>query len=305
MNTIYDTIILGSGPAGLTAAIYTARAFLKTLVIKGNQPGGQLTTTTIVENWPGYENGIDGNELMLNMEKQAKRFGAEILSSTAAQAVLTKQPFTIYCGEKPYHSKTVIIATGESSRVTGAPGEKEFWAKGISACATCDGFFFRGKNVVVIGGGDSAMEEANFLTRFCNSVTIIHRRDIFRASKIMVDRVMKNPKIKVLWNKSIEHFNGSTKLESITVKDTKTNKTEAVVTDGAFLAIGHIPNTAIIKDQIELLPNGYIKAQGATTTNIPGVFFAGDVEDYRYRQAVTAAAAGCKAAMDVQKFLEN
>lgn len=302
--TIYDTIILGSGPAGLTAAIYASRANLKTLVLKGDQPGGQLTTTTVVENWPGYEDGIDGNELMQNMEKQAARFGAELLQKTATAVQLEKSPFTVTAGNDSYQAKTLILATGERSRVTDAPGEKELWAKGISSCATCDGFFFRGKDIMVIGGGDTAMEEANFLTKFAKSVTLIHRRDSFRASKIMVDRVMNNPKITVWFNKTVECFNGTTKLESVTLKDVATGQTSTHETDGFFLAIGHIPNTDLFKEKIELLPNGYIKAQGTTTTNIPGIFFAGDCEDYRYRQAVTAAASGCKAAMDAEKYLE-
>ncbi len=301
---IYDCIILGSGPAGLTAAIYASRANLKTLVLKGDQPGGQLTTTTVVENWPGYVDGIDGNELMQNMEKQAVRFGAELLQKTATKVTFTQAPFTVETGNDTYQAKTIIIATGERSRTTGASGEQELWAKGISACATCDGFFFRGKDIMVIGGGDTAMEEANFLTKFAKSVTLIHRRDSFRASKIMVDRVKANPKITIWLNKTVEKFNGTAKLESVTLKDTATGEVTTHATEGFFLAIGHIPNTDLFKDQIELLPNGYIKAQGVTTTNIPGVFFAGDCEDSRYRQAVTAAASGCRAAMDVEKYLE-
>lgn len=305
---LFDTIIIGSGPAGYTAAIYAARANLKVLVLKGNQPGGQLTTTTVIENWPGYADGIDGNELMMQMEKQSVRFGAQMEQVTVTAVDFAKTPFTITCGDTSYQGKTVIIATGARSRMTSAPGETELVGKGVSTCATCDGFFYKKKDIIVIGGGDTAMEEANFLTKFANSVTIIHRRDSFRASKIMVDRTMANPKIKVIWDSAIEQFNGTDpsgigKLTSVTLKNFKTNEIKDHPIDGVFLAIGHIPNTEVFKGLIDLEENGYVKAHGSSQTNIPGIFFAGDVEDQHYRQAVTAAGAGCKAAMDVEKYL--
>lgn len=300
---ILDTIVIGSGPAGYTAAIYAARANLKTLVIKGNQPGGQLTTTTVIENWPGYPDGIDGNELMQNMAKQAARFGTQFADGLVTKLNATAKPLVVLVGEAAYQGKTIIIATGARSRTTDAPGEAALIGKGVSTCATCDGFFYRNKDIMVVGGGDTAMEEANFLTKFAKSVTIIHRRDSFRASKIMIKRTLANPKISVIWDSAIEQFNGSAKLASVTLKNFKTGVTSEQPTDGVFLAIGHIPNTEIFKGVVDLYPNGYIKGQGATATNIPGVFFAGDVEDQHYRQAVTAAAAGCKAAMDVEKYL--
>jgi thioredoxin reductase (NADPH) len=302
---MYDVIIIGSGPAGYTAAIYAARANLKVLVLKGNQPGGQLTTTTVIENWPGYAEGIDGGELMQQMEKQAMRFGATMEQVTVTAVQLAQAPFTITASDKTYTGKTVIIATGARSRMTDAPGEAALTGKGVSTCATCDGFFYRKKDIMVVGGGDTAMEEANFLTKFANTVTIIHRRDSFRASKIMVDRVMANPKIKVIWDSAIEKFNGTDKLDSVTLKNLKTGETTDVVTAGVFLAIGHIPNTEVFQGVIDLHENGYVKAHGSTMTNLPGVFFAGDVEDQHYRQAVTAAAGGCKAAMDVEKYLAS
>lgn len=300
---MYDSIIIGSGPAGYTAAIYAARANLKVLVLKGIQPGGQLTTTTVIENWPGYTEGIDGNQLMQNMEKQAERFGAKMEQAIVTSVDFKQSPFTVSCGDVSYTGKTVIIATGARSRMTDAPGEAELTGKGVSTCATCDGFFYRKKDIIVIGGGDTAMEEANFLTKFANSVTLVHRRDSFRASKIMVDRTLANPKIKVVWDSAIEKFNGTNKLDSVTLKNLKTNALTEMPIAGVFLAIGHIPNTEVFKGIVDLHENGYIKAHGSTTTNIPGVFFAGDVEDQHYRQAVTAAAGGCRAAMDVEKYL--
>ncbi len=302
---LFDTIIIGSGPAGYTAAIYAARANLKVLVLKGNQPGGQLTTTTVIENWPGYADGIDGNELMIQMEKQGVRFGAKMEQVTVTTVDFSKVPFTVTCGDTTYQGKTIIIATGARSRMTSAPGEAELIGKGVSTCATCDGFFYKKKDIIVIGGGDTAMEEANFLTKFANSVTIIHRRDSFRASKIMIDRTMANPKIKVIWDSAIEQFNGTDKLVSVTLKNFKTNETKDHPIGGVFLAIGHIPNTEVFKGIVDLEPNGYIKPHSSTMTNLEGIFFAGDVEDQHYRQAVTAAGAGCKAAMDVEKYLAH
>lgn len=300
---IFDTIIIGSGPAGYTAAIYAARANLNVLVLKGVQPGGQLTTTTVIENWPGYADGIDGSELMQQMEKQAVRFGAKMEQATVTAVDFAKPPFTVTCADVTYQGKTVIIATGARSRMTDAPGEAQLTGKGVSTCATCDGFFYRKKDIMVIGGGDTAMEEAIFLTKFANSVTLVHRKDSFRASKIMVDRALSNPKIKVIWDTVIEQFNGTDKLTSVTLKNLKTNVVTEQPIDGVFLAIGHIPNTEVFQGVVDLQPNGYLKAYGSTQTNLDGVFFAGDVEDERYRQAVTAAGAGCKAAMDVEKYL--
>lgn len=300
---LFDTIIIGSGPAGYTAAIYASRANLKTLVIKGNQPGGQLTTTTVIENWPGYADGIDGNALMQQMEKQAARFGTQYVDGVVTKLDVVAVPFSVSVGEGEYQGKTIIIATGARSRMMDAPGETELVGRGVSTCATCDGFFYRNKDIMVVGGGDTAMEEANFLTKFAKSVTIVHRRDAFRASKIMIDRIMSNPKISVVWDSVIERFNGEGKLASVTLKNLKTNAITERVIDGVFLAIGHIPNTEVFRGVIDLHANGYIKGSGVTTTNIPGVFFAGDVEDQHYRQAVTAAAAGCKAAMDVEKYI--
>lgn len=300
---IFDTIIIGSGPAGYTAAIYAARADLKTLVLKGNQPGGQLTTTTIVENWPGYADGVDGNELMQQMEKQAARFGTQLVDGAVTAVDLKTKPFTVSAGNATYTGKTIIIATGARPRTTGAPGESEFIGKGISTCATCDGFFFRNQDLIVIGGGDTAMEESTFLTKFAKSVTIVHRRNQFRASKIMIERTISNPKIKVIWDTVIERFNGEGKLTSVTLKNVKTGEIKEQQIGGVFLAIGHLPNTEAFQGIIDLQPNGYIRPHGATITNVDGVFFAGDVEDSRYRQAVTAAGSGCKAAMDVEKYL--
>ncbi len=301
----FDTVIIGSGPAGYTAAIYAARASLKTLVIKGNQPGGQLTTTTTIENWPGYADGIDGNELMQNMAKQAARFGAQFADGLVTKLNVTTQPLVVTVGNTVYQGKTIIIATGARSRTTDVSGEASLTGKGVSTCATCDGFFYRNKDIMVVGGGDTAMEEANFLTKFAKSVTIIHRRDNFRASKIMVERTLANPKISVLWDSAIEKYNGDGKLSSVTLKNLKTGVSSERPIDGVFLAIGHTPNTEVFQGVVDLHSNGYIKGQGVTTTNIPGVFFAGDVEDQRYRQAVTAAAAGCKAAIDVEKYLRS
>ncbi|MDP3971008.1 MAG: thioredoxin-disulfide reductase [bacterium] len=302
---IHDVIIIGSGPAGYTAAIYAARGDLKTLVFKGTQPGGQLTTTTVIENWPGYEDGVDGNTLMMDMEKQAKRFGAEMKSDTVSKVDFSQQPLKVFVGETEYQTKTVIIATGARARRTNAPGEDKLFAKGVSTCATCDGFFYKGKDVIVMGGGDTAMEEANFLTKFCNSVTIVHRRDEFRASKIMADRVLNNDKISVIWDSEIIAFNGEEKLNSIMLRNKKTGEESEKNIDAVFLAIGHTPNTEIFKDQVELLESGYIKTNDLMTTSVSGVFFAGDCADERYRQAISAAGEGCRASMEVIKFVES
>lgn len=306
---LYDTIIIGSGPAGYTAAIYASRGSLKTLQFKGTQPGGQLTTTTVIENWPGFENGIDGNELMMEMEKQAKRFGTELKGDTVTKVDFSRstsgQPFKVWAGETEYQAKTVIIATGARSRMTEAPGEDTFFAKGVSTCATCDGFFYKDKDVMVVGGGDTAMEEATFLTKFCQSVTIVHRRDAFRASQIMQDRVLHNEKISVMWDSVITEFKGDDKLQSVGIENTKTGEKTEQPIDGVFMAIGQIPNTDIFAGQIELNDEKYIKPGEHMRTNVAGVFYGGDCEDARYRQAVTAAGDGCKAAIEVNRYLET
>lgn len=302
---LYDVVIIGSGPAGLTAAIYTARAELKTAVIAGSEPGGQLTRTTEVENFPGFDDGIIGPELMAKMEKQAKRFGVDVISAEVSKLSLVNRPFTITVGQDDYQSKSVIIATGASARWLGAPGEEELKGKGVSACATCDGFFFKNKDVIVVGGGDSAMEEATFLTKFAKSVTIIHREGEFNASKVMQKRVLDNPKISVIWNSEIVKYNGNDKLTSVTLRNRKDNVESEKTADGVFVAIGHTPNTSIFKGQVNLDDEGYIIAKDETLTSVEGVFVAGDVSDRKYRQAITAAGAGCKAAIDVERYLDG
>lgn len=301
----YDVIIIGSGPAGLTAAIYGARAELKTAVIAGNVPGGQLTWTTEVENFPGFSDGIMGPELMSNMEKQAKRFGVEFINGDVADVDLGQKPFKLSAGSNNYSAKVFIIATGASARWLGVPGEEELKGKGISACATCDGFFFKAKDVIVVGGGDSAMEEATFLTKFAESVTVVHRESEFNASKVMQKRVSDNPKISVIWDSEIIKFNGDVKLESVLLKNRKTGEEVEKPIDGVFVAIGHVPNTALFKGKIELDNAGYVIAKDETKTSIEGIFVAGDVSDRKYRQAITAAGAGCKAAIDAERYLEQ
>ena len=301
---IYDVIIIGSGPAGYTAALYTSRAFLKTLIIAGLEPGGQLTTTTEVENFPGFPKGILGPQLMLDMKAQAQRFGTEIRQEIVTKIEKNKKMFVVKTEGASYETKTVIVATGASAMYLGLPSEKTFAGKGVSACATCDGFFFRGKNVVVVGGGDTAMEEANFLTTFATRVTIIHRRDGFRASPIMLARAKKNPKITMLTNKIIEEILGDSAVTGVRLKDVGTGKVEIYPTQGVFLAIGHKPNTDFLKDIMTLDKKGYVNVAG-TATNVPGIFAAGDCVDFHYRQAVVAAGMGCMAALDVQKYLEE
>ncbi len=302
-NTLYDVIIIGAGPSGYTAAIYTGRAQLKTLVIQGWQPGGQLTTTTVIENFPGFREGVDGKKLMEEMKAQAERFGTQFVMADISKADFSKHPFTITAGDKEYKGKSVIIATGSKSRTLGIPSEKKFWAKGVSTCATCDGFFFRGKTVAILGGGDSAMEEANFLTKFANKVYIIHRSETFRASKIMLDRATANPKIEMIMNTTVEEVLGDTKVTGLRLKDAKTGKTSELPLDGMFLAIGHMPATDLFKGQVELDALGFIKYSVNTMTNIEGVFAAGDCVDHRYRQAITAAGMGCQAAIDATRWL--
>ncbi|UOF89458.1 thioredoxin-disulfide reductase [Fodinisporobacter ferrooxydans] len=301
-------IILGTGPAGLTAAIYLARANMQPLVIEGNQPGGQLTITTEVENFPGFPDGIMGPELMENMRKQAERFGAEFMRGWVTDVDLSKRPFTVSVEEQgDMQAESLVISTGASAKLLGIPGETENMGRGVSACATCDGFFFRGKKVIVVGGGDSAMEEANFLTRFASEVQLVHRRNELRASKIMQDRAQKNEKIHWSLNVApLEVVAENNRVTGLKVTNNETGKEEIIPTDGIFVAIGHKPNTEFLKGQLDTDELGYIKVKpGTTETNIPGVFACGDVQDHIYRQAVTAAGSGCMAALECERFLEG
>jgi len=304
MNSQYDLIIIGAGPAGYTAAIYASRASLKVLVFEGWQPGGQLTTTTVIENYPGFEKGIDGNQLMKEMKAQAAVFGTEFVTKNITGVDFSGQPFKIYENDNEYQAKAVIIATGAKPRRLGLKSEDKLWARGISACATCDGFFFRGKTVAVIGGGDSAMEEANFLTKFATKVYIINRTDEFRASKIMLDRTKKNEKIEILTSKGILEVLGEQKVTGLKLEDTKTHETTELPLDGMFLAIGHIPATDLFKE-VEKDRQGFIVHKENTMTNIPGIFAAGDCVDHRYRQAITAAGMGGQAAIDAERWLSS
>lgn len=303
-----NVIIIGSGPAGLTAAIYAARANMKPLVFEGNQPGGQLTITTEVENYPGFPKGITGPELMDLFREQAQRFGAETVFKNVTKVDFSKNPFKVWIGDEEYSSDSIIIATGASAMMLGLESEKKLFGYGISACATCDGFFYKEKKVLVIGGGDSALEEALFLTKFASEVWLVHRRDEFRGSKIMQDRVLKHPKIHIHWNSVVDEFSGTTEsgLTGVILKDTQTSETREDSCDGAFIAIGHRPNTTIFEGIIDLDDKKYIitKPDG-TATNIPGVFACGDVQDHKYRQAVTAAGSGCAATIDAEHFLEE
>jgi len=305
---MYKTIVIGTGPAGLTAAIYLARANLQPLIIEGLQPGGQLTTTTEVENFPGFTEGIMGPELMDNMRKQAERFGAEFKSGWVEQVDLSQRPFKVKVeGMGELEAESVIISTGASARYLGIPGEQDNVGRGVSTCATCDGFFFRGKKLIVVGGGDSAMEEASFLTRFATEVTVVNRRDELRASKIMQDRAQDNPKIKWQLNrKPLEVVADGMGVKGLKVLNNETGQEEVIEADGVFVAIGHTPNTGFLGEQIHTDGHGYIMVTpGTTETNIPGVFACGDVQDTRYRQAITAAGSGCMAAMDCEKYLEG
>ncbi|MCA9515357.1 MAG: thioredoxin-disulfide reductase [Myxococcales bacterium] len=307
MGDTENVIIIGSGPAGLTAAIYTARANLRPLVFEGLQPGGQLTITTEVENFPGFVHGIQGPELMDVMRQQAERFGSRHQYEFVDKVDLSKRPFEVTVGGTTHKSHALIIATGASARWLGVPGEEQFMGRGLSTCATCDGFFFRDKEIFVVGGGDSAMEEAHFLTRFAKKVTLVHRRDSFRASKIMQDRVFENPKIEILWNKAIAAYlskDGQT-VSGARLVDTVTHEETEVPVDGIFIAVGHTPNTGFLEGQVALDDHGYVLLNGPTKTNVDGVFACGDVADTRYRQAITAAGNGCQAAMDVEKWLEE
>lgn len=305
--TIENVVIVGTGPAGLTAAIYTARANLNPLVIEGDQPGGQLTITSDVENYPGFAEPVMGPDLMNAFRKQAERFNTRFLTGNIVKADLSKRPFklTLQNGTE-VQAQTLILCTGASAKWLGLESETKLRGRGVSACATCDGFFFRKQDVIVAGGGDTAMEEATFLTRFANSVTVVHRRDKLRASKAMQDKAMNNPKIKFVWDSEIEEILGTDSVTGVRVRNTKTQQISDIPGQGFFVAIGHEPNTSVFRGQIQTDATGYIVVQpGTTRTNVPGVFAAGDVADHVYRQAVTAAGTGCMAAIDAERFLES
>ena len=301
---MHDVIILGSGPAGLTAAIYTTRASLKTLVVAGEKWGGQLMLTTDVENYPGFPEGIQGPDLMQKMRKQAERFGAEFVEANFRQGDFSKSPFTIEAGDKSYQGKSVIIATGADTKWLGVPGEEEKIGRGVSSCAPCDAPFFKGKKVIVAGGGDTAMEEAIVLTKFSDEVMIVHRRDEFRASQIMIDKAKANPKIKFVLNSQITEILGDQKVTGVKIRNLKTNEEKEMLIDGVFVAIGHIPNSSVFKN-IEIDEKGFIKVADHTRTNVEGVFVAGDVHDRQYMQAVTAAGFGCAAALEAERWIES
>jgi thioredoxin reductase (NADPH) len=315
MESIRDLIIIGSGPSGYTAALYAARANLNPLVIEGVNSGGALMTTTEVENFPGHRDGIMGPELMDNMRAQAEKFGAEFLTDDVTRVELTDKPTeagteglkTVWVGEQQFFARAVILATGSAWRPIGVPGEQELLGHGVSSCATCDGFFFRGQHIVVVGGGDSAMEEATFLTRFAETVTIVHRRDSFRASKVMQKRALDNPKIKVEWNTMVEEILGADgKVNGVRVKNVESGETKVLDVTGVFVAIGHDPRSELFKGQVELDDEGYVKVQSPSTrTNVVGVFAAGDLVDHTYRQAITASGTGCAAALDAERFIAS
>ncbi|MFQ5738188.1 MAG: thioredoxin-disulfide reductase [Acidobacteriota bacterium] len=303
---VYDVIVLGSGCAGSTAAIYAARANLEPLVLEGHEPGGQLSLTTDVENFPGFPDGIQGPELVGLMKKQAQRFGATYAMESVKKVDLKHRPFTLQTNKSHYQAESLIIASGASARLLGLESERRLIGHGVSTCATCDGFFFRGQTVMVVGGGDTAMEEALFLTKFAKQVTIVHRRDQLRASKIMADRAIENEKIDVLWDTVITEIldPAKKKVEAVRLRDVKTDREEIVPVDGVFIGIGHQPNTSIFRGQLEMNPLGYLSIHDGSKTSVEGVFAAGDVHDFVYRQAVTAAGAGCRAAIDAERWLE-
>jgi len=304
-KTSYDVIIIGAGPAGYTAGIYCSRARHDTLIISGLLPGGQLMNTTDVENYPGFEEGIMGPDLMLTMRKQAERMNTTIIDDVVVNVDFRNKPFKVLTGSEEYDAKAVIVCTGATPRKIGIEGEQTFSGKGVSYCATCDGAFFRNQDIAVVGGGDSCMEEATFLTKFASKVHIIHRRDTFRASKIMQERALNNENIQVHWNSEIEDIKGDQKVQQIVLKDTKTGENKTLDMGGVFVAIGHEPNTELFKNQLEMDENGYIIQKENTETSVKGVFTAGDVHDHRYRQAVTAAGFGCMSAIDVDKYLSE
>ena len=302
---LHDVVILGSGPAGLTAAIYTARANLKPVVVEGLTAGGQLMNTTEVENYPGFPEGVQGPELMALFKQQAERFGARFVSGDASKVELGARPLRVWADDGELHARAVIVATGASPRELNIPGEKEYAGRGVSYCATCDGFFFRDQEIAIVGGGDTAMEEALFLTRFASRVTVIHRRDQLRASKIMADRALKHDKIEVLWDSVAEEVLGDgTKVSGVRVRNVKTEESFDRPCGGFFVAIGHIPNTTLFENTLAMDEQRYLKRGAGSATEIPGVFIAGDVHDHTYRQAVTAAGAGCMAAIDCERWLE-
>jgi thioredoxin reductase (NADPH) len=301
-----DVIIIGSGPAGLTAAVYTARANLKPLVIEGIQAGGQLMLTTDVENYPGFPDGIVGPDLMAKFREQAERFGAEFVTADVDEVDFSVTPKRVRVSGRDEFAKTIIISTGAQARMLGLPNEHDLLGHGVSTCATCDGFFFRGHNIAVVGGGDSALEEANFLTRFADKVTLVHRRKELRASKIMQDRAFANPKIEFLWNTTVTDVKGTGRVEALELRDVETGATSELPITGLFVAIGHDPNTKLFVNQIDLDDGGYaVTNPGTTATSVPGVFAAGDVQDHIYRQAVTAAGSGCMAALETERYLET
>ena len=303
---MHNVVIIGSGCAGLTAAIYTARANLKPLVLDGHEPGGQLSLTTHVENFPGFPDGILGPELIENMRKQAQKFGAEFKAGAVTEVDLRQRPFKVTAGKHTYETQSLIVAAGASARLLGLKGERELIGHGVSTCATCDGYFFRGKPIAVVGGGDSAMEEATFLSRYASTVYLIHRRKEFRASKIMIDRAKKNEKVEFVTPFVAEEILAPKGLvEGVRLRNPETKEVREIALDGVFVAIGHDPNSTVFKGKLEMDTNGYLAAKHGSLTSVPGVFVAGDVQDHRYRQAVTAAGSGCMAAIDAEKFLEE
>src|SRR5579884_949978 len=302
---LYDVVIIGSGPAGYTAGIYTSRAKLKVLIISGTLPGGQLMTTSEVENYPGFPNGIFGPELMMNMRQQAERFGSLIVDDEVINVDFKKRPFIVTTHSETYEAESVIVCTGASPRKLGLPSEQQFSGRGVSYCATCDGPFFKGEDIVVVGGGDTAIEEATFLTKFGKSVKLVHRKGSLRASKILQEKAFENPKIEFMWNNVIADIRGDKKVSSVVIRGVKDSKEKVIKAGGVFVAIGHEPNTSIFKGQLELDEKGYLVLKGNTRTSVEGVFAAGDVHDHRYRQAITAAGFGCMAEIDVERWLSE